>query len=869
MLATFRDLPEQNASTEADICVNGQTAQNHTAASATRGERSPLFKLKARVQKLTPLTMPLHDQQESQFQNQFQNIGSQHNSINNKIHSAAMASAPPPATIVDLPEWQRSAYESSHLQIPTFNYYRSGSMSAVDTNKTQSAAPTMFISQADFSLQYPPSAYPTNSYQPRYTAAHGQIQPQLQSQQQQPSNMYFRSPDTIQSAYPDITGNFDMNHLQLGRSVSTDLTQFQPAIHPSTATAAPLSQWAPMLVTAPRSTAAWLSSSYNPTPLPRGPVSYVPTMSLIPSPNPIKSLIDMSASSASKMMQCTIQKPTSLPFVQPGVPVTHTKTPTVATTTTALKTADQEAMAMMIGIRERTQNPYIRHRSALASSDSSQYADLEYCEPVVQELSSDASSMSLDTNFNPYISKGPISTPVISSIYPGDSTVIGNGTSGGEYGTDGSLARPRKSRKISFSETSDSIMSSDPDFYGFSSESSRSTNAVEFNTTIISSLRIAGRRVDKLPCVDRKTLNFWALYHAVLELGGFKVVTIQRKWKKVADLLKLRKSLTSSSFTLRTYYEYFLGAYEQQTNDLPSIEESFLGESDGRRKRSNMESTPHHSLSQSFQQPSSSMSLQSKLKSEPHYKPQPQSQPQPQPQLNSQSSDTKVLLDPSPRCDSTVYPEFASLNALKHSGSSIFSSYSSTSSDTPSTETRTLQTPTMLSQRLPQFVSNHFQGHIPSELSMAAQPGSDMGCTAPVCALTGLGTTEPTSEISADLLGGSSPLQKQLFSAFGFEDLLSGPDWSCGDLKDFNMPNSTSHADMFDQDGTLRAALMGGISSHPNSRNSTPGDTGPFQFSGGRSTPEPFIRAFGDHSAGMTKFPAPANSNYNPLFDLL
>ncbi|KAH9248879.1 hypothetical protein BASA81_013442 [Batrachochytrium salamandrivorans] len=67
MLATFRDLPEQNASTEAGHMRQWSDSTNHTAASATRGERSPLFKLKARVQKLTPLTMPLHDQQESQF----------------------------------------------------------------------------------------------------------------------------------------------------------------------------------------------------------------------------------------------------------------------------------------------------------------------------------------------------------------------------------------------------------------------------------------------------------------------------------------------------------------------------------------------------------------------------------------------------------------------------------------------------------------------------------------------------------------------------------------------------------------------------------------------------------------------------------
>nr|KAJ3419104.1 hypothetical protein HK105_007396 [Polyrhizophydium stewartii] len=108
------------------------------------------------------------------------------------------------------------------------------------------------------------------------------------------------------------------------------------------------------------------------------------------------------------------------------------------------------------------------------------------------------------------------------------------------------------------------LMSSDPDYYGFTTESSRSTKAEDFNREILAMLQRAGKRVVKLPSIDRKTLSFWALYHAVLELGGSSHVTRMRKWKRVATILKLPSTLTSSSFTLRTYFEHFLSEYERQ-----------------------------------------------------------------------------------------------------------------------------------------------------------------------------------------------------------------------------------------------------------------------------------------------------------------
>ncbi|KAI8915768.1 hypothetical protein EDD86DRAFT_243749 [Gorgonomyces haynaldii] len=63
---------------------------------------------------------------------------------------------------------------------------------------------------------------------------------------------------------------------------------------------------------------------------------------------------------------------------------------------------------------------------------------------------------------------------------------------------------------------------------------------------------------------DIEPMRSDASYYAVLELGGYQMVTKKRKWKRVAAILKIPTSLTSSSYTLRTYYEQFLLDFETQ-----------------------------------------------------------------------------------------------------------------------------------------------------------------------------------------------------------------------------------------------------------------------------------------------------------------
>ncbi|KAJ3032951.1 hypothetical protein HDV00_006954 [Rhizophlyctis rosea] len=114
--------------------------------------------------------------------------------------------------------------------------------------------------------------------------------------------------------------------------------------------------------------------------------------------------------------------------------------------------------------------------------------------------------------------------------------------------------------------------------YGFTTESAHTTDPVEFETAVLSYLSTLPSSnpnnpnnhtptdtltIDKLPCLDRRRLNLWALFHAVLEHGGSAHVTKHRKWKRVASLLGLPDTLTSASFTLRTYFQQFLGGFEE------------------------------------------------------------------------------------------------------------------------------------------------------------------------------------------------------------------------------------------------------------------------------------------------------------------
>ena len=55
-------------------------------------------------------------------------------------------------------------------------------------------------------------------------------------------------------------------------------------------------------------------------------------------------------------------------------------------------------------------------------------------------------------------------------------------------------------------------------------------------------------------------IRFYIL--AVHELGGSKYVTKARKWKQVAHKLLLPTTLTSASYTLRTFYSKYLINFE-------------------------------------------------------------------------------------------------------------------------------------------------------------------------------------------------------------------------------------------------------------------------------------------------------------------
>jgi hypothetical protein len=138
--------------------------------------------------------------------------------------------------------------------------------------------------------------------------------------------------------------------------------------------------------------------------------------------------------------------------------------------------------------------------------------------------------------------------------------------------------QPVKKRKCKSSAVPE-LMSADPAHYEFTTLSSRVTVAESFNAYVTKYLEAMGTPVEKVPIVHRKQLSFWALFHgtasnaAVLELGGSFAVTRARKWKRVAIRLKFPDTMTSSSYTLRTYFEQFLSAFEKEyVPRLPELE---------------------------------------------------------------------------------------------------------------------------------------------------------------------------------------------------------------------------------------------------------------------------------------------------------
>jgi hypothetical protein len=66
----------------------------------------------------------------------------------------------------------------------------------------------------------------------------------------------------------------------------------------------------------------------------------------------------------------------------------------------------------------------------------------------------------------------------------------------------------------------------------------------------------------KTPTVGGQKLDLSKLYREVTKRNGHKEVTVTKQWKQVADAFQLPKSLTSSSFLMRTHYERFLFEFE-------------------------------------------------------------------------------------------------------------------------------------------------------------------------------------------------------------------------------------------------------------------------------------------------------------------
>lgn len=73
----------------------------------------------------------------------------------------------------------------------------------------------------------------------------------------------------------------------------------------------------------------------------------------------------------------------------------------------------------------------------------------------------------------------------------------------------------------------------------------------------------AGRPEFRVPTVAGAPLDIFALYAAVLRLGGLHSVMANRAFKLVARQLALPKSCTSAAYVLRTTYERLLFDYEQ------------------------------------------------------------------------------------------------------------------------------------------------------------------------------------------------------------------------------------------------------------------------------------------------------------------
>ena len=69
----------------------------------------------------------------------------------------------------------------------------------------------------------------------------------------------------------------------------------------------------------------------------------------------------------------------------------------------------------------------------------------------------------------------------------------------------------------------------------------------------------------KTPTVGGQKLDLSKMYRVVAtDRGGHNAVTVAKQWKQVADAFLVPKTMTNSSFLMRTHYERFLYEFEAQ-----------------------------------------------------------------------------------------------------------------------------------------------------------------------------------------------------------------------------------------------------------------------------------------------------------------
>ncbi|KAL6043476.1 Lysine-specific demethylase 5A, partial [Balamuthia mandrillaris] len=85
----------------------------------------------------------------------------------------------------------------------------------------------------------------------------------------------------------------------------------------------------------------------------------------------------------------------------------------------------------------------------------------------------------------------------------------------------------------------------------------------QFITKLQQFLEKSGTPMKSVPRLDGKDLDLYKLFKAVVERGGMKAVTRNRRWKEVAEVLKLSSKCTSAAHVLSQHYATWLLAYEK------------------------------------------------------------------------------------------------------------------------------------------------------------------------------------------------------------------------------------------------------------------------------------------------------------------